>query len=138
MLIGRVEEIYQLEKAYSSSKSEFVAIYGRRRIGKTYIVRETLQDRFTFFHAGVSKLPAKGQLKAFYNSLVNHGYTPPSIPKNWLDAFHHLSMFLDKATDGKKVVFLMNYLGWIHPSPIFFQPLNIFGMVGHLQEKIFY
>ena len=121
MLIGRVEEIYQLEEAYSSSESEFVAIYGRRRIGKTYLVRETLQDRFTFFHAGVSKLPAKGQLKAFYNSLVNHGYTPPSIPKNWLDAFHHLSMFLDKATDGKKVVFL-DELPWMDTPKSDFLP----------------
>lgn len=67
MLIGREEEIYQLEEAYSSSESEFVAIYGRRRIGKTYLVREVLQERFTFSHSGVSKFPAKGQLKAFYN-----------------------------------------------------------------------
>lgn len=121
MLIGREEEIRQLEDAYNSTESEFVAIYGRRRIGKTYLVRETLQDKFTFSHAGVAKLPTKGQLQAFYNSLVEHGYTPPSIPKNWLDAFHHLSMFINKAADGKKVVFL-DELPWMDTHKSDFLP----------------
>lgn len=121
MLIGREEEIRQLEEAYNSAESEFVAIYGRRRIGKTYLVRETLHDKFTFSHTGVAKLPTKGQLQAFYNSLVEHGYTPPSKLKNWLDAFHHLSMFINKAADGKKVVFL-DELPWMDTHKSDFLP----------------
>ncbi len=121
MLIGREEEIYQLEEAYSSSESEFVAIYGRRRIGKTYLVRETLQNRFSFFHAGVSKLPAKGQLVAFYNSLVNHGYTPSRIPKNWLEAFQYLLTFIKDKKENKKVIFL-DELPWMDTPKSDFLP----------------
>ncbi len=121
MLIGREEEIYQLEEAYSSSESEFVAIYGRRRIGKTYLVRETLQNRFSFFHAGVSKLPAKGQLVAFYNSLVNHGYTPSRIPKNWLEAFQYLLTFIKDKKENKKIIFL-DELPWMDTPKSDFLP----------------
>lgn len=121
MLIGREEEIYQLEEAYSSSESEFVAIYGRRRIGKTYLVRETLQNCFSFFHAGVSKLPAKGQLVAFYNSLVNHGYTPSRIPKNWLEAFQYLLTFIKDKKENKKIIFL-DELPWMDTPKSDFLP----------------
>lgn len=121
MLIGREEEIYQLEEAYSSPESEFVAIYGRRRIGKTYLVRETLQNRFSFFHAGVSKLPAKGQLVAFYNSLVNHGYTPSRIPKNWLEAFQYLLTFIKDKKENKKIIFL-DELPWMDTPKSDFLP----------------
>lgn len=121
MLIGREEEIYQLEEAYSSSESEFVAIYGRRRIGKTYLVRETLQGRFTFFHAGVSKFPAKGQLKAFYNSLVNQGYTPSQVPKNWLEAFQCLSTYIQNRKEKRKVIFL-DELPWMDTPKSDFLP----------------
>lgn len=112
MLIGREEEIYQLENAYSSSESEFVAIYGRRRIGKTYLVREILQERFTFCHTGVTKLPAKGQLQAFYNSLTDQGYTPSRIPRNWLEAFQCLSTYIKNRKEKKKVIFL-DELPWM-------------------------
>lgn len=121
MLIGREEEIRQLKDAYTSKESEFVAIYGRRRIGKTYLVRETLQDKFTFSHAGVAKLATKGQLQAFYISLVEHGYTPPSVPKNWLEAFHHLSAFIGKA-DGRKNVIFLDELPWMDTHKSDFLP----------------
>lgn len=121
MLIGRKEEIYQLEEAYTSSESEFVAIYGRRRIGKTYLVRETLLDRFTFYHTGVSKLPAKGQLKAFYNSLANQGYTPSRIPQNWLEAFQCLSTCIKNRQEKKKVIFL-DELPWMDTPKSDFLP----------------
>ena len=121
MLIGRKEEVYQLEEAYSSSESEFVAIYGRRRIGKTYLVRETLQDRFTFFHAGVSNLPAKGQLKAFYNSLANQGEPPSRIPKNWLEAFQYLSTYINNRKEKRKVIFL-DELPWMDTPKSDFLP----------------
>ena len=61
MLIGRKEEIQKLKKAYASKQSEFVAIYGRRRVGKTFLVREVFDYNFTFQHAGISKKPLKIQ-----------------------------------------------------------------------------
>lgn len=121
MLIGREEEIKLLQEAYDSAESEFVAIYGRRRIGKTYLVRETLQDKFTFSHSGVAKLPARKQLHAFYNSLVEQGYKPSQMPTNWLDAFHDLSMCLAERSEPKKVIFL-DELPWMDTHKSDFLP----------------
>ena len=53
-MIGRKEEIKELIDLYDSKEAQFVAIYGRRRVGKTYLVNETFQGKFTFRHAGLS------------------------------------------------------------------------------------
>lgn len=54
MLIGRNKEIQELQQAYDSDESKFVAIFGRRRIGKTYLVREVFQDKFEFTYSGMA------------------------------------------------------------------------------------
>ena len=51
MLIGREKEIQELRQAYDSEESKFVAIFGRRRIGKTYLVREVFHDKFAFSYS---------------------------------------------------------------------------------------
>ena len=53
-MIGRKREREELENLYRSKKAELVAIYGRRRVGKTFLVDETFKDRMTFYHAGLS------------------------------------------------------------------------------------
>ena len=59
MLIGRKKEQEQLLNALREEDSMFVAVYGRRRVGKTYLVRETLGSNFTFYHTGMAKSPMK-------------------------------------------------------------------------------
>jgi len=68
-LIGRIEEINLLEEYYNSSKSELVAVYGRRRVGKTYLICETLGDRFDFEYTGKHKIAAKVQVGEFQKEL---------------------------------------------------------------------
>lgn len=53
-IVGRKQEIEELERLYHSDRSEFVAVYGRRRVGKTFLIKQALKDRFTFQHTGVS------------------------------------------------------------------------------------
>ena len=55
-IIGRKREIQELEDLYSSGKPEFVVVYGRRRVGKTFLVRELMGDRLAFCHTGLSPL----------------------------------------------------------------------------------
>ena len=55
MIIGRKKELSQLREAYESEYSEFVAVYGRRRVGKTFLVREAFDYNFTFQHSGLAK-----------------------------------------------------------------------------------
>ena len=68
-MIGRVKEYNRLMEAYESKDSEFVAVYGRRRVGKTYLVRETFDGQFTFQHSGLAKGGMKRQLTNFAVSL---------------------------------------------------------------------
>lgn len=79
-VIGRKLEILELERHYQSDRSEFIAVYGRRRVGKTFLVKQTFKGRITFLHTGVSpinqedeKNRMKTQLESFYYSLLNHG-----------------------------------------------------------------
>ena len=55
-MIGRKKEINLLNEIYSNGEAEFIAIYGRRRVGKTYLVDETMNDRITFRHTGLSPI----------------------------------------------------------------------------------
>lgn len=66
-------------------------------------------------------MPAKGQLMAFYNSLVNHGYTPTRIPKNWLEAFQYLLTFIKDKKENKKIIFL-DELPWMDTPKSDFLP----------------
>ena len=74
-IIGRKKEINELKRLYASHTAEFVAIYGRRRVGKTFPVDEALNGKITFCHAGLSPVDEKGQanikkqLQHFYHSL---------------------------------------------------------------------
>ena len=53
-MIGRKREIKELNKLYERNRAELVAVYGRRRVGKTYLIDEVFADRITFRHAGLA------------------------------------------------------------------------------------
>ncbi len=85
-MIGRKREVGELEKLYGSGRAELVAVYGRRCVGKTYLVDETLSDRITFRHADLSPADEhsvgllRAQLDHFYSSLLLHGMPPKEKP----------------------------------------------------------
>ena len=112
MIIGRKEEQQILHSAAQSENSEFVTVYGRRRVGKTYLIRETFGYKFTFQHTGLAKGNTKEQLFSFAISLRDAGYDDCPIPKSWLEAFSLLSTYLKNSTDEKKIVFL-DELPWM-------------------------
>ena len=112
MLIGRKKEIQELQQAYNSDESKFVAIFGRRRIGKTYLVREVFQDNFAFTYSGMAQVSTKEQLKRFYLTLKSFGFKGGTYPNNWIEAFYMLEQYLEGLPKGKKVVFL-DELPWM-------------------------
>ena len=99
MLIGRKREIELLQAMIQDEKSHFVAVYGRRRIGKTFLVRETFHYRFTFQHAGLSDGTMKEQLYAFTSSLKDAGHQVNTRPKNWLEAFDELKDLIRESSE---------------------------------------
>ena len=119
MIIGRERERADLENLMVSDKSEFVAVYGRRRIGKTFLIRETCRYQFAFEHTGLKntlsdenghdvavKDATKRQLSEFAVSLRRHGRVKKSVPKDWFAAFHLLEDLLEEKPEGRKIVFL--------------------------------
>ena len=118
-MIGRTREIKELNRLYNSGRAELVAIYGRRRVGKTFLVDETFSGRITFRHAGLSPADedSKGLLEAqlnhFYNSLDLHGMELCEKPQNWLDAFLLLEKFLQKIDDGSRQLVFLDELPWL-------------------------
>ena len=112
MFIGREKEQRKLLQALESDNSEFIAVYGRRRIGKTFLIRETYGKEIVFQHTGLVSGNMKRQLKEFCHSLMDAGFQEECAAKDWYDAFHLLSQFLSTFREGKKVVFL-DELPWM-------------------------
>lgn len=112
MIIGREKEQRELLCLLDKEESQFCAVYGRRRVGKTYLIRETFNYQFCFQHTGVAKGTLRQQLTAFRNSLIAAGMDRCSIPKTWIDAFELLKQFINNAPEGKKVIFI-DELPWM-------------------------
>lgn len=118
-MVGRIQEIKELNRLYSGNKAELVAVYGRRRVGKTYLVDETFGDKITFRHTGLSPADedSKGllnlQLNHFYNSLELQGMEKCDKPNNWLDAFLLLEKFLQSKDDGNRQLVFLDELPWM-------------------------
>ena len=112
MLTGRTTETAMLENAFKDDRSHFIAVYGRRRIGKTYLIRETFGDRFAFQHAGIADGTLKEQLFAFGISLKKAGYSFEPKAKNWLEMFEHLKRLIENSTEKRKIVFI-DELSWM-------------------------
>lgn len=106
MITGREREREMLRQAYESDYSQFVAVYGRRRVGKTFLIRETFNYDFTFQHAGVARKNTREQLKYFRASLVRCGLAKARIPRDWSDAFFLLEQLINQSNERKKVIFI--------------------------------
>ena len=91
-IIGRENELSALNSIYSSGKSEFVAIYGRRRVGKTFLIRSAFDNTFTFQMTGIANASYIQQLTNFHLALTTLDSTKDYLPaKDWLTAFSQLS-----------------------------------------------
>jgi len=119
-IIGRSKEVDELKQLVQSQRAEFVAIYGRRRVGKTFLVDEALREDITFRHAGLSPVDENGkknnlkeQLLHFYHSLLLQGWKGRSRPKNWLEAFFMLEQHLQAIDTGERQVVFIDELPWL-------------------------
>ena len=70
-IVGRKKEIELLQRIVESSEPEFVAIYGRRRVGKTFLIKEFFNNRFTFYFSGSENASMKTQLQNFQIAFQN-------------------------------------------------------------------
>ena len=105
-IAGRVQEISTLKSLLQKDSAEFVAVYGRRRIGKTYLIRQVYADHLVFECSGLHQKEFSQQLENFWLTLTEFDKTPKPMPKTWLQAFAQLKTYLNGLEPGKKVVFL--------------------------------
>jgi len=113
IFVGRKAEIHELERLNDSDKAEFIAIYGRRRIGKTYLVKEFYNYHFTFYATGVARGAKQQQLQCFQEALMTYGKNMPAdTPKDWMEAFKRLKTVIQQSRMKRKVVFL-DELPWM-------------------------
>ena len=105
-MIGRKKEYETLKKLLESKESEFAVLYGRRRIGKTYLVNEVFGGNYAFHHAGLREGNTRKQLDAFRLALRQQGYFDCPRLRTWLEAFFELENYLERSGNRRKVVFL--------------------------------
>ena len=105
-MVGRTAEIKALKRAMESDESEFIAVYGRRRIGKTYLVREFFRNKFVFQHTGLEKGDMRKQLSAFRDSLEDCGLRNCPQLVGWMDAFRKLRDLVAESRAPRKVLFI--------------------------------
>lgn len=111
-IIGRKEEIRELERLYHSNKAEFVAVYGRRRVGKTFLVKQLFEKELVFSVAGLANEKTAKQLKNFFKTLQLYDKGIADKPKDWIDAFDLLIRYLLSLGEGRKVI-LLDELPWM-------------------------
>lgn len=127
-IIARKKEIDQLETLYKSDKSEFVIVYGRRRIGKTFLISQLFEKRFTFQYTGSRQESQKTQLQRFASKIQYYSKSvfPPSL-SNWDDAFNLLRALIESRPKKERKVIYFDEMPWIDtPKSSFVSALEYF------------
>ena len=117
-LIGRKAEQEILHEYLLSKKSEFIALYGRRRVGKTFLIRETLGADFVFYASGILNGTGAEQLANFNMEIVNfcEGGLDLVPADNWTHAFRNLNMLIESSKKKDKKVIFLDEVPWMSAS----------------------
>ena len=113
-LLGRKIERESLDHLYNSKDSKLVAVYGRRRVGKTFLIRKHFENRMHFEISGLFQGDMQDQLKHFTATLIKHGYTHAisAAPDSWIAAFDMLASHIASIKGKKKKVIFLDELPW--------------------------
>ena len=126
-LIGRDLEIKRLKVAVESARPEFVALYGRRRVGKTFLINQMFKNQFAFKVTGVIEGKLKDQFTAFSDAMYDYGFNMPEQPKDWMQAFIMLKHALkQKVESGERCVVFIDELPALDA-----EGSNVAGAVGY-------
>ncbi|MDR2546182.1 MAG: AAA family ATPase [Lachnospiraceae bacterium] len=113
IIVGRKGEQAKLQQYYDSSIPEFLVVYGRRRIGKTFLIREFFHSKFDFYATGLANGKKNEQLKAWNTAIKIHFGDTDENATDWLDAFTLLRKKLEKQGDSKKKVIFIDEVPWL-------------------------
>ena len=105
LIVGRKREIDLLNRFINSDEAEFIAVYGRRRVGKTFLVKSLFHKDFSFYMTGLANSDFKKQLQNFTDAFSQY-FSKKAVIKNWFDAFNLLRDELSKSRKTKKIIFI--------------------------------
>lgn len=114
-IIGREKEKRLLQEAFTSEKPEFIALYGRRRVGKTYLVKNFFENKHCAFIyvSGMKNGSYEQQLKNFCDGLKEVIFPGLEVPADWMEAFHLFTELIKKIELKKKIVLFLDELPWL-------------------------
>ena len=111
-IIGRISEVKVLERVLNSNKPELIAVHGRRRIGKTFLIRNYFKKQFVFEFSGTYQTSLKQQLKNFH-LMLSKKHKTANIPTDWFEAFYQLSDYLSTLKSKEKKVIFLDEFPWL-------------------------
>ena len=113
-LIGRENEVAELKRCFQSERSEFVIVYGRRRIGKTFLVNSVFDEKFDFYYTGMHQVDTQRQLGKFSLALqeYSHSTFAPEL-RDWFDAFRALQLLLATKPRSQRKLLFIDEMPWM-------------------------
>jgi uncharacterized protein len=123
-IIGRESEKDILNQLLVSKQAELLAIYGRRRVGKTFLIRTFFEENLTFELTGVLDGTFREQLENFAVTLTNFSKSPIPIgvPDNWIQAFQLLKLHFESINSNEKQVVFIDEFPWLDSRKSGFLP----------------
>jgi len=112
-IIGREIEQAALKQYFDSGEPEFLVVYGRRRVGKTFLIREFFNGKFDFYATGLANGKKEEQLKAWNMALKDSFGGSDENSGDWLDAFALLRSKLEKLDKSKRKVLFIDEIPWM-------------------------
>ncbi len=134
-IIGRGYEQKLIQERCKSNKAELIAIYGRRRVGKTFLVRKMFNDQFAFSFIGMYEVSRAVQLEQFRIALAQ--YAKKTVPrlKTWFEAFAALREYLSGLSQQGSIVLFFDELPWMDtPKSNFIAAFSYFWNYGPSTE----
>ena len=107
-LVGREKEQDILQQAIASESSQLIAVYGRRRVGKTYLIENTLSREIIFDATGIKETSIRTQISNFQAQIIKRSkkLSKSPTPQNWLEAFQLLQKYIESKGGKKKVIYI--------------------------------
>ena len=122
ILIGRKRECERLEKCMKAATAQLVVVYGRRRVGKTFLVNQYFKNKLEFKVTGAYGQPKKVQLRNFADELNRRSEKEWANPKDWIQAFNYLRNYIEELSDDEKHVFFIDEMPWLDTHKSGFLP----------------
>ena len=114
-IVARNAELSKLQNLLNSPKAEFIALYGRRRVGKTFLIRQFFQNKGIYFEVtGIKNSPTSMQLRKFHDVFI-HTFSIKNLalPKDWHEALLHLKNVLVQIPKKQKIILFFDELPWL-------------------------